>query len=257
MIVFRKFIDCYVFCRGNFQCAGELGIELKNCWYENYCGTIQTENLQRMVNTLNHDCIEAIAKKLDAVCFSDLVRIKPQLISIAQRKFENLVIDKSLNGSKFGVMNLCYVLASIGEIIRNITISMNVFQNGMTKKWNSKLKYGILRCIYENVPNLQSLTITGFGNDFSRFEPLIVSLQNKSVALQISWDIQIYKWQTKWQIIMHKHINKGFLVQFSVLHTQFNIFPVNKSLLEEEKLSKWKWIDTLQYYSVAISYIFV
>lgn len=89
-----------------------------------------------------------------------LIRIEPQLMSIGQSKFQNLVTDKSLNRSKFGVINLHYVLTSIGEIIRNITISMHSFQNDTAKKWNSKLKYGILRCICENVPNLHVTAVT-------------------------------------------------------------------------------------------------
>lgn len=116
-----------------------------------------------------------------------MIRVQPELISIARRKFSNLIIDKSTVGSRFGLMNLYYVLSSIGQIVTHMVISMESFPGGVAKKWNSKLKYCVLQCVCKLTSlNLQSLTVLKFGTDLRRFEPLVTSLNDRDVVLNIS-----------------------------------------------------------------------
>lgn len=186
LITFKTFMDCYVFCREYCQSVQRGGITFSHVWYFDYCGPIQTMFLQSIVDSLNDDCIEAIAYKLDLVGLSDFVRFKPELMSVARKRFANLVIDISSVGRNFGVMNLHYILTSIGAIVTNITISMRCFPGGIAKKWNSKLKYAILRCACDLAgPNLRTLTLSEFGADFQRIETMITLLNDKDITLNI------------------------------------------------------------------------
>lgn len=187
LLVFKTFLDAYTFCRRGIQCSY---LDFKNSWYESYKGGIASNILKNIIAKLNEDCINEISERLDVVSFADLfgVHNSSRLIHIASRKFSNLIINQSTVGNKLGLMNLCYVLHKLNDIVTNITISTQSFRGGMRKKGNRKLKYSILHCIWKFAGSkLNSLTLQSFEiqNNDSKFQTLINMLQQKNIALRM------------------------------------------------------------------------
>lgn len=188
ILAFKTFMSAYTFCRENVHCSF---LEISNVWYERFSEKIASDFLHQMCITLNEDCIDEIAKKLDLIGMADLlaVRRSHRLIRIARQRFGNLIIDSSTVGHRFGEMNLCYILHVFGDILTNVTISMNCFRGGVRNQWNIKSKYGIL-CFFCDFTgsNLESITLQNFANNkhMPRFNSKILELREKNILLNIN-----------------------------------------------------------------------
>lgn len=162
--------------------------EFKQLWYETYSGKITTKLLNDIKLTLNQDCVDEIAKRLDVVGLADLLSVckNSSLDQIAGRRFSNLIINQTSVGSSFGLMNLCYVLHLMGDIVESIIISLHSFRGGTRNKWNQKLKYSILYNVcYFTGPNLKSITLEHFELDVNdlNFRSLMNNLQARNVVI--------------------------------------------------------------------------
>lgn len=189
LLTFETFIDSYKFCRENIQCGY---LEFKHMWYETYSGKITTKLLNDIKLTLNQDCIDEIAKRLDVVGLADLLSVckNSSLDQIAGRRFSNLIINQTSVGSSFGLMNLCYVLHLMGDIVKSIIISLHSFRGGTRNKWNQKLKYSILYNVcYFTGPHLKSITLEHFELDVNdlNFRSLMNNLQARNVVITTNW----------------------------------------------------------------------
>lgn len=110
---------------------------------------------------------------------------------MARKKFVNLVIDESMVGRNFGVMNFAYILETCGSIVENIVVSLRSFRSGSRTNWNFKLKYALLYCITNfNCQRLRSVTLNDFGFNLNvdghRIAPLTSALQERNVVLNMN-----------------------------------------------------------------------
>lgn len=188
LLVFNTFLDAYKFCRQQVQC---IFLKFDHVWYEIVCGEIATRLLNDIQLALNEDCIDEIAKHLGIVEFADLFLTckSTRLKKIADRRFVNLVITPKALGNKFGLMNLCYILHVLGDIIENITVSLHSFRGGHRTKWNSKLMYSILYHICNMTGrNLRSISLQHFEIDMnnSYYRSLFNTLQLRNVVINMN-----------------------------------------------------------------------
>lgn len=182
---FDTFLDTYTFFRENIQCSY---LEFNNPYYENHSGKIATELLKAIGSGLNEDCIYEIAKRLDLIGLADLYSLCKidRLKSFICYKYSILIIDRNTVGRVFGLMNLCYVLHQMGDIVENISVSLLSFRGGSQYKGSQKLVYGILYSVcYLTGANLKSITLRDceICEKNVYFQSLINTLQQKNVTL--------------------------------------------------------------------------
>lgn len=187
ILVFETFRDCYAFCREELDSSV---LQFGNCWYESVCGKIASDLLKDMSKKLNEDCILEIARRLDAVCFADLLETikSTRLIQLSEHRFGNLILNRSTVGDKFGIMNLQYILHAFGDTVTSITVSAQSFRGGYRQKWSFRLNYSILCIICHFAPNVRTLTLEHFNIDKVdiRFQPIFSIFNQRNTILNIN-----------------------------------------------------------------------
>lgn len=187
LLVFKTFMDAYTFCR---EAVKYTYLMFTPFWYESCSGEIATQLLQDMTVALNDDCMEAIANRLDVLGFADLLAVNrsDRLIRIARLRFSELIINPSTVGNRFGLMNMCYILHVLGDIVTNITVSLHSFRGGSRHDGIRRIKHCILFSISNFAgSNLRSLTLQHFGivNDDRHFRQIMTIFEQKIVQINL------------------------------------------------------------------------